>query len=42
VTFKCFDKDNSNSISKSEFIEFLENSWKAAFVNLQEKAKLYP
>ncbi|KAL4503274.1 hypothetical protein ABPG72_000880 [Tetrahymena utriculariae] len=35
-TYKAYDKDNDNKISRKEFIEFIEDSWKAAFMILGE------
>lgn len=35
-TFKAYDSDNDNRISRKEFIQFIEDSWKAAFRILAE------
>ncbi|EGR28664.1 hypothetical protein IMG5_170860 [Ichthyophthirius multifiliis] len=37
-TFKAYDKDGDNRISRKEFIEFFEDSWKAAFMILGDTA----
>lgn len=36
-TFKAFDHDNDNKISRKEFLEFYCESWMAAFRILAEK-----
>lgn len=33
-TFKAYDRDGDKKISRKEFIEFIEDSWKAAFIIL--------
>jgi hypothetical protein len=38
-TFRAFDKEEDNQISRKEFMEFFEESWKAAFRILGEKVK---
>ena len=36
-TFRAIDKDEDNKISRKEFLEFFEESWKASFRLLGEK-----
>ena len=36
-TFRAYDSDGDNKISKREFIQVIEESWKAAFRFLAEK-----
>ena len=38
-TFKAFDHDNDNKISRKEFVDFYCESWMAAFRILGEKLK---
>jgi Ca2+-binding EF-hand superfamily protein len=33
-TFKAYDRDGDSKISRKEFIDFIEESWKAAFIIL--------
>jgi Ca2+-binding EF-hand superfamily protein len=30
-TFRAYDKDGDNMVSRKEFMQFIEESWKAAF-----------
>jgi len=36
-TFKAYDMDNDNKISKKEFTQLIEESWKTAFRLLSEQ-----
>jgi hypothetical protein len=35
-TFRAYDKDGDNIISRKEYMQFIEESWKAAFRLLSE------
>jgi len=35
-TFRAYDRDRDNAISRMEFMQFIEESWKAAFRLLSE------
>ncbi len=36
-TFKAFDKEGTNRVSRKDFIDFIEDSWKVAFRILGEE-----
>lgn len=36
-TFKAFDKEGTNRVTRKDFIDFIEDSWKVAFRILGEE-----
>lgn len=41
-TFRAYDKDGDNMVSRKEFMQFIEESWKAAFRLLSQDLENKP